>query len=233
MNPGHGTNMANYGIQTGNPGYAGHFNTFAVDSTGFTTPATAPSAMLGNGSYSVVGVYRYEGVTNYRTGGIWSAGTASSGDNTAVSLGQLSGNLILDWNGFNSPRYHYVSNFTFPNFTNWYFVAVTVQAQTGGCGASCVPTAKIWVGGAATPGLLSDVNAGVSYASVNSPSTKTPNVSTGPFVIGINGTGSGQDSSVMSYATVMVYGRALTYPEVQMMYRSMKAKMAVRGVSLQ
>jgi hypothetical protein len=37
----------------------------------------------------------------------------------------------------------------------------------------------------------------------------------------------------MSYATVMVYGRALTYPEVQMMYRSMKAKMAVRGVSLQ
>ena len=232
MNPGRGTNLNNFGIATGNPGYSGHFNVFPAP-IGFLTPATAPSAMLGNGSYSVVGVYRYEGVTNYRTGGIWSAGTASSGDNTAVSLGQLTGNLILDWNGYNSPRYHYVSNFTFPNYTNWYFTAVTVQAQTGGCGANCTPAAKIWVGGATTPGVLTDVNAGVAYTSANSPSTKTPNVSAGPFVIGINGTGSGADSPVMSYATAMVYSRALTYPEVQMMYRSMRAKMAARGVTLQ
>jgi hypothetical protein len=31
----------------------------------------------------------------------------------------------------------------------------------------------------------------------------------------------------------MVYGRALTSPEVQLMYRSFKAKMAERGVTLQ
>jgi hypothetical protein len=188
--------------------------------------------MLGNGSYSVVGVYRYQGVTSFRTGGIWSAGTASSSDNTAVSLGQLAGNLILDWNGYYSPRYHYVSSFTFPNYANWYFVAVTVQAQTG-CGTNCTPVGKIWVGGAVTQGLLTDVIAGVAYASANSPSTKTPNVSAGPFVIGINGTGDGSDSSNMSYATTLVYSRALTSPEVQTMYQSMKMKMAARGVTLQ
>ena len=31
----------------------------------------------------------------------------------------------------------------------------------------------------------------------------------------------------------MVYSRALTYPEVQSMYQSMKAKMKERGVTLQ
>lgn len=43
----------------------------------------------------------------------------------------------------------------------------------------------------------------------------------------------GADSSLMSYATTMVYSRALTYPEAQMKYRSWKAKMAARGVTVQ
>ena len=37
----------------------------------------------------------------------------------------------------------------------------------------------------------------------------------------------------MTTATTMVYSRALTAPEVQLMYRSMKAKMEERGVTLQ
>lgn len=233
MNPGRGTSITKYGIQTTNPAYSGHFHVFPVASTGFSTSLNVSPAMLGNGSYSVMGVYRYEGVTNYRPGGIWSAGTASSSDNASVALNQNSGKLQLDWNGAYSPRYQYLANFTFPNYSNWYFMAVTVQAQTGGCGANCVPTARIWVGGAVIPGQLTDVNAGVAYTSANSPATKTPNVSAGPFVMGINGTGSGADSSIMSYATTMVYSRALTYPEIQMMYRSMMAKMAARGVTLQ
>ena len=60
----------------------------------------------------------------------------------------------------------------------------------------------------------------------------TPNVGAGPFVIGMNSTGGGDQSSIMSYATMMVYNRALTYPEVQMMYRSMRTKMASRRVTL-
>ena len=37
----------------------------------------------------------------------------------------------------------------------------------------------------------------------------------------------------MTHASMMVYNRALTYPEVQLMYRSMKVKMTARGVTLQ
>ena len=61
----------------------------------------------------------------------------------------------------------------------------------------------------------------------------TPNVGAGPFVIGINTANTGRDSPVMSYATTMVYGRALTQAEVSFIYRSMKTKMSLRGVALQ
>ena len=215
MNANHGTDLNIYGIKTSDPGYGGHFNTFALP-TNLTTPAPSPPAMLGNGSYSVVGVYRYDGVSPYRSVGIWSAGSETV-------LNERTGNLILD----HGP-YHFVTNFTFPNTSNWYFVTVTVQAQTGSCGANCVPTARVWVGGAVTPGVLTDVNSGVSGGS-----TSTPNVGAGAFLIGSNKAGSGQDSPVMSYAATMVYSRALTSPEVQMIYRSMKVKMAARGVTLQ
>lgn len=228
MNPGRGTSMNDFGIATTNPGYGAHFRVFPGESSGYATSQSAPSAMLGNGSYSVVGVYRYEGVTNSHTGGIWSAG-----DGMPVSLNQMNGNLVLDWGGYYSPRYHYVTNFTFPNYSDWYFIAVTVQAQTGGCGSNCAPKASVWVGGAATPGVLSNVNAGVAYTAAGGGTpTMTPNVGAGPFVIGMNSTGGGDQSSIMSYATTMVYSRALTYPEVQMMYQSMSTKMAARRVTL-
>ena len=74
MNAGHGTSMNAYGIATSDPGYGGHFHT-APASSALGTIQNAPPAMQGNGSYSVVGVYRYEGATAFgRPGGIWSTG---------------------------------------------------------------------------------------------------------------------------------------------------------------
>jgi hypothetical protein len=83
-----------------------------------------------------------------------------------------------------------------------------------------------------TPGVLSDANAGVSYtpAPGAAPATKTPNVSAGPLVIGLNANG---EASAMTTATTMVYSRALSFPEVQQMYQSLQVKMAERGVVLE
>jgi hypothetical protein len=240
MNDGHGMSMNAYGIKTSDPGYGGHFHTAPFGATPGAIQ-NAPAAMQGNGSYSVVGVYRYEGTTAFgRPGGIWSTGAVSTSDNTMIEFNQAGGRLELDWGATDRPHYQYVSNFAFPNFTNWYFIAVTVQAQTS-CGANCTPTARVWVGGAATPGVLADAMAGAAYtaAAGTNPavSTKTPNVAAGPLVLGYNAHGDtyggvGQ-ATVMTNATTMVYGRALTYPEVQSMYLSMKAKMKERGVTLQ
>ena len=242
MNSGHGTSMNAYGIQTNvnASGYGGHFHT-APGSTNLGVIQNAPDAMQGNGSYSVVGVYRYEGATEFgRPGGIWSTGAVSSGDNTMIEFNQVNGKVELDWGATDKPHYQYLANFSFPNLTNWYFIAVTVQAQTG-CGSNCTPAAKIWVGGAVTPGMLTDVNAGIGYTAAGgttpSVSSKTPNVVAGPLVLGLNVRGNTYsglgEPTIMTTATTMVYSRALTAQEVQLMYRSMKSKMQERGVTLQ
>ena len=106
---------------------------------------------------------------------------------------------------------------------------------------NCTPAAKVWVGGAVTPGVLTDANAGVSYTAAGSTNpvvaTKTPNVGPGPLVLGLNADAdtfahAGQ-AMTGTTATTMVYSRALTYPEVQLVYQSLKAKMKERGVVLQ
>ena len=250
FNPGQGATLTATGAQLRN-GYQAKLltvmhetpQTMAIaatqPATGGLTPVNAPAAMQGNGSYSVIGVYRYEGPTEFgRPGGLWSTGAVSNSDNTMIELNQTGGKLELDWGATDKPHYQYLSKFTFPNYTNWYFIAVTVQAQTS-CGSSCTPIAKIWVGGAVTPGVLTDVNAGVSYT--NTPSfnaaTKTPNVGAGPLNLGINAHGdtySGVgEETIMTTATTMVYGRALEEAEVGLIYNTMKAKMSARGITLQ
>ena len=228
-----GTSLNSYGLNQVYSEYLGHFRTFTSSLT--TTAANAPVAMQGNGSYSVIEVVRYEGATPFnRCGGIWSTGDpTSSAGNPMVMLCQASGKIELNWGRPEQVRYRYMANFTFPNTTNWYFIATTVQAQTG-CGSNCMPTAKIWVGGATTPGVLADANAGVTWTAGQSgaPANLTPQVAAGPLVLGITGY-SQTDGSSMTHATTMVYSRALTYPEVQLVYRSMKVKMAARGVTLQ
>ncbi|MEO8596822.1 MAG: hypothetical protein ABI759_26115 [Candidatus Solibacter sp.] len=232
MNPGRGIALDSAGFSTTNYEYDAHLNTFRTDSNGFTTLAGAPAAMLANGSYSVVGVYRYNSPTPFhKNAGIWAAGTGGAGDNAAVSFAQADGRIVMGWNGNSNPRYQYSTNFTM-TAGNWYFVAATVKAQTG-CGSNCTPTVSIWVGGATAPGALQDVNAGIAYTAANSPTTKTPAVTAGPFVLGTTPTYRGQSTSGMSFASLMVYDRALTNTEVQFMYRSMRPKMAAKSVTLQ
>ena len=221
-----GDSMNIYGAEiVANGGYGAHFRSRMAD---FSSSDTTPP-MQGNASYSVVTVMRYESPATHfsRQGGIWASGVASTADNTQVELNQSNGALSLDWNATFMPHYRYLSSFTFPNFTNWYFLATTVQAAT----ASNCAKASIWVG---QSGAVSDTLAGVSCTAMpgTTPAvaTKTPNVSAGPFVIGLNGNG---ENTSMTTATTMVYNRALTSSEIQTMYRSMKTKMAQRGVTLQ
>ena len=231
MLPTHGTSLNNHGINQVYSEYTGHFRTFTNPWS--QTPANAPAAMQGNGSFSVVEAVRYEGATPYsRCGSMWATGDPGTTGNKMVLMCQVNGKIELDWNQPAQMHSQYLASFTFPNTTNWYFIATTVQAQAG-CGSSCTPTAKVWVGGAVTPGVLKDVNAGVLWTSVlGTPSPLTPSVAAGPLVLGLSGYGQ-QDGSSMTHASMMVYNRALTYPEVQLIYLSMKVKMAARGVALQ
>ena len=145
MNATHGMSMNNYGIFTSNTDYGGHFQT-APGEMALGRAQNAPSAMQGNGSYTVVGVYRYEGTTPFnRPGGIWSTGTITTSDNTMIEFNQVNGKVELDWGATSKPHYQYLSNFTFPNFTNWYFIAVTVQAQTECGGTARLPQRCGWV----------------------------------------------------------------------------------------
>jgi hypothetical protein len=235
MTPGHGTGMNVYGIVTNQNAsqYGGHFRTAQWEGN-LGAPVNAPAAMQGNGSYTVIGVYRQEAATEFgRPGGIWSTGVRSSSDNTMIEFNQVNGTLELDWGATDKPHYRYITNFTFPNFTNWYFAEVTVQAATGG---NCA-TASVWVGGATTPGILKDVNAGATCNAVNSPGSKTPNVSAAPFVLGFNVWGNSFSSQgepfIGTTATTMVYSRALSYMEIQQAYHSMVSAMARRGITLQ
>ena len=226
MFPAHGTSLNNYGSNQAYSEYNGHFRTFANPIT--LAPANAPVAMQGNGSFSVVEVVRYEGATPYsRCGSMWATGDPGTTGNKMVLMCQVNGKIELDWNQPGQIHSQYLANFTFPNRSNWYFIATTVQAQTA------TPTAKVWVGGAITPGVLTDVNAGISWTNVGgTPSPLTPNVAAATLVLGLSGYGQA-DGSSMTRATTMVYNRALSYPEVQLVYRSMRPKMAARGVTLQ
>jgi hypothetical protein len=228
-----GVTMEDSGIRVGQAGYGAAFTVFPHPLTG-DVAGNAPAAMQGNGSYSVVGVFRLNGNTSFnRCGGLWATGTFTASTNTEIILCNTNGNLQLAWNSAYRPRSHYVSTFTFPNFTNWYFIAATVKATTTACTTNCVPVARLWIGGAVTPGVLTDTIAGVSWTDIGgSVTVHTPNVTAAPFVIGMGGT-TDDDGGKISLATLMVYSRPLTYPEVQMMYQSMKMKMAARGVTLQ
>jgi hypothetical protein len=226
VNPPHGSALNQYGIQEiANTGYGGHFRTYTNEFA--TTQANSP--MAGNSSYSVIMVMRYDGATKFsRTGGIWTTGTVTSQDNTMASLDQINGKLWFDWNQAFQPHYQVASSFTFPNTTNWYFIATTVQAAVGG---DCAPV-SIWVG-------QSGVAANTASPCNNTPgfnaSSKTPNVSPGPLVLGLsgdNGVTVGESTS-MTVASLIVYNRALTSFEIRRMYQSMKTKMTQRGITLQ
>jgi hypothetical protein len=207
-----GVTMEDSGIRVGQAGYGAAFTVFPHPLTG-DVAGNAPAAMQGNGSYSVVGVFRLNGNTSFnRCGGLWATGTFTASTNTEIILCNTNGNLQLAWNSAYRPRSHHVSTFTFPNFTNWYFIAATVKATTTACTTNCVPVARLWIGGAVTPGVLTDTIAGVSWTDIGgSVTVHTPNVTAAPFVIGMGGT-TDDDGGKISLATSWLSG-CFSYPQ--------------------
>lgn len=217
-----------------NDSYPGHLR-IAPSSTDSRTGAVYHvTALEGNSSYSVIGLFRLDGFTaSSRPGGMWGYGTPG-GDNSYLGMDQTNGRITINWNAGGGPHYRFVSNFTFADFSTWYYIELTVAAGTVGCGSGsgCEPTAHLWVANLSTPGPLVDYLSGVSYTNTPShnASTKTPNVQPGIFAIGINReTGNGFQSS-LSIGALMIYSRDLSYLESKHAYNSMRTKMVLRGL---
>jgi hypothetical protein len=190
-------------------------------STGASTPnRNAPSAMTGNGTFSVVGVFRRD--TN-NDGPYWVTGDTSTG-NTSVGMYLEGGGghqLGLLWGGYFSNRWRYLSSFV-PAVSSWYFMAATVQAN------GTTPIAHLWTG---VGGTLVDEIAGVTYAKSGGSTTPTPNVAAGPLILGTDP--STAITLNASYAGLLVYNRVLSATECQGLYRTFKTKMSERGIGVQ
>jgi hypothetical protein len=120
-------------------------------------------------------------------------------------------------------RYRFMSSFI-PTTSSWYFTAVTVEAN------GATPIGHLWVGGASTPGVLTDVAPTSRDVSGGSPAA-TPNVTSAPFIVG---SGAGHTyTQQCSHAGLLIYDHVLSYWEVQTLYHALKIKMAERGISLQ
>jgi hypothetical protein len=80
--------------------------------------------------------------------------------------------------------------------------------------------------------VLLDKIAGVAYASTGGTPTKTPNVSASPLVLNTVDSNQG-NRGLLSYAGLFVYSRVLGQAETGLVYNTLKATMAARGVTLQ
>jgi hypothetical protein len=195
----------------------------------------AVPALEGNSSYTLMTAIQIFTDTPFnRDGGVFTYGLANGGvDNTMLSLDQRNRSFRVNWNSIGGPHYQFLSSFT-ATMNNWYFVALTIQAQGGGCGSNCTPTAHLWVGGLSTGGKLGDSLAGVSYT--NSPqaaATKTPAVASGPFWLGNNQNACGGYQSYANFAYLGIYSVALSQAEVDLAYKTLKTKLATRSITLQ
>jgi hypothetical protein len=232
FNAGHGLVLTSFGATLGD-GYTARMvtmlhdmpQTVAIGATqaqpGGTTPANAPSAMQGNGTFTVVGVFRYDS-GSFGQVPVWYTGDFA-GSNTAVALSYPSatgGPLELGWGG-NSNRWRFNSGFTL-TAGNWYFIACTVQAN------GATPVAHLWMG---SGGALVDRLAGVARASTGGSPTQTPSVSAGPLYLSYLADNSHVANA--SHAGLFFYNRVLSQAEAGLMYRTLKTKMALRGVTLQ
>jgi hypothetical protein len=232
--PSQGSSLQTFGAGIWDQGYLAYLTSVMHDApqtiaigtansaTGGYTLQNAPAAMQGNGTFTVAGVFRRDGGSGtYDTVPLWYTG---SGASTSVGLqyhAQDGSALELGWGGAWDSRWRYLSAFTLPA-GNWYFIACTVQAN------GATPIAHMWTG---VGGSLVDEIAGISRTASGGSPTQTPNVSATPLSLG---GGNGNSHTVeASYAGLFVYGRALGQAEVGLMYRTVKAKMAARGVTLQ
>jgi hypothetical protein len=203
------------------PGYQARYESRLGElSTGASTPnRNAPSAMTGNGTFSVVGVFRLDATS---AGPYWVTGNTSNG-NTSVGMYVEGGGgyqLGLLWGGWGSNRWRYLSSFV-PAISSWYFMAATVQAN------GSTPIAHLWTG---VGGTLVDEIAGVTYAKTGGSTPQTPNVTAGPLLLGTDAAGYTLSGS---YAGLLVYNRVLSATECQGLYRTLKTKMSERGIAVQ
>ena len=229
----YGMLLKSYGAMTLYRGYNAHFVTTVRDtpqtdasriantSTGGLTLKNIPASLQGNRSFTVAGVFRRE-IDGGSGGTLWYMGGGNPEQGVGLNFDQAPGsgtngaNLRLDWGG--SDHWRYNSGFTLQD-SNWYFIAATVEAQAAGQD----PKAHLWIG---IDGKLVDKLAGISRTEVGgSGATKTPNVVAAPFV-------TGADTNA-SYASLFVYSRDLSQPELGLMYNTVKKKMALRRVTLQ
>ncbi|MEO8368099.1 MAG: hypothetical protein ABI806_02715 [Candidatus Solibacter sp.] len=230
-NAGQGTTTQAYGVQIYNNGYQANMTTMrreypqtaaiatANAAIGGLTPANAPVAMQGNGTYTVISVVNRLSVTD-RQVPIWSTGTDSSSVSSMVALSYASatGLLELGW-GLNN-RWRFNSNWSMTN-GSWYFIACTVQANGG------TPLAGMWVG---ENGALVDKLAGVARASTGGTPTQTPAVAASPLTLTLYN--SGRHASV-GFGGLYVYSRVVGRAELGFIYQTLKQEMARRGVTLQ
>ena len=209
-------------------GYLGNFQSRAGDlaTGGSVSNLNAPNAMTGNGTYSLVGVFRKDtGIGAHDYDAYWSTGTNTSTANSVCLLGAgdgaNEGKLDLSWGSISTYRYRFLSQFI-PTTSSWYFIGVTVKAN------GTTPIAHMWVGDG---GVLVDKIAGVSRTVSGGAPTQTPNVSAGPFVIG---TGIGHSYTLnSSVAGLLIYDRALSATECQGLYQTFKTKLSARGIVVQ
>ena len=233
FNPGQGIALKPYGMEVYDAGYLAHTVTVqhetpqtiaiaaAHPTTGGLTPVNAPTAMQGNGTFTVAGVFRYN-VAGFNQVPLWFTGD-NSGTNTGVALSYSNNggtNLELGW-GVSANRWRYNSGFSLvPG--NWYFIACTVEANES------TPIAHMWIG---IGGSIVDKIKGVTRSSTGGNPVQTPNVAAAPLLLGAE---PGNTHTVSaSYASLFVYSRALAQAEAGLMYETLKTKMAARGVVLQ
>ena len=185
----------------------------------------APAAMQGNGTFTVVTVFRYD-VSGFGQCPIWVTGdTTLSGKSVSLAFPYTGSKLTLNWGGqATSDGWRwFISNYT-PTAGNWFFVATVVTAN-----GSSMPLAQMWVG---VNGTLVDELAGVSSSVAwGSPTTSTANVTAGPLILGSDAPATNTLNG--SYAGLFVYGRALGRAEVSFVYQSLKSNLAKRSITLQ
>ncbi|MBI3888909.1 hypothetical protein HY311_03940 [Candidatus Nomurabacteria bacterium] len=204
-------------------GYSARYESNISDINRGTTAGNqnAPSVMQGNGTYSVVGIYKLDSI-GYTTS-LWITGNPSDGNaSVGLTTQQTTGYMGIDWGNVYTFRWAYRSAFA-PIAGNWYFMSATVTAGSP-------PTAKLWVGGAVTPGVLTDVISGVSRTKNGGTPATVPAVSAGPLVLENDGSGHIPNAS---YAGLMLYNRALSDTENQQLYQSFKIKMKERNIIIQ
>jgi hypothetical protein len=213
-----GANLLTNGIQT-QTGYSGRFESNVSD-TNFGVTAgnqNAPASMQGDGTYTVVSVFRYDGGgSGQRT--LWTTGdVTASGKSVALYIPNLSTRLALAWGGSLSGAFKWFNSNYSPTSGQWIFVATTVQG-TGG-----VPIAHMWIG---ESGALVDELQGIAYTTGFGSPVTTPIVTPGILTLS-------NPTINASYAGLMIYNRAISNLEAQQLYQSFKIKMNERGISIQ